>query len=109
MRVFISATDELSQVNLFDAAVIHGVTRVIDLQAGLHIPPVLAGITQRTSRLTEPAILRREIVDAAESAVLLVLVRAHDLSRLRQVIADLRPNTNIEQLSGEIHVAQSAV
>ena len=108
MRVLISATDELSQTRLFDATVAHGVTRVLDLQAGLHIPPVLASITHRASRLTEPASLRHEVTDANESAVLLVLVTAHDLERVRQVIASLRPDTNIEPLSGEIHAVQVA-
>ena len=107
--IVIISTGELSQTALFNLAVARGVTRVLDLQAGRQIPPVLAGITQRPSRLMTPAILRRDVMSADESAVLLVLVLARDLDRTCQVIADLRPNTNIEQLPGEIHAVQGAV
>jgi len=105
MKVILS-TGELSQTVLFDLAVAQGVTRVLDLQAGLHIPPVLAGITQRPSRLMTPAVLRRDVLTADESTVLLVLLPADDLDRVRREIASLRPAANIEQLSGEIHAVQ---
>ena len=105
MKVVLS-TGELSQTVLFDLAVAQGVTRVLDLQAGLHIPPVLAGITQRPSRLMTPAVLRRDVLTADESTVLLVLLPADDLDRVRREIASLRPAANIEQLSGEIHAVQ---
>ena len=105
MKVLLS-TEELSQTVLFDLAVAQGVTRVLDLQAGLHIPPVLAGITQRPSRLMTPAVLRRDVLTADESTVLLVLLPADDLDRVRREIAVLRPAANIEQLSGEIHAVQ---
>lgn len=105
MKVILS-TGELSQTMLFDLAVAQGVTRVLDLQAGLHIPPVLAGITQRPSRLMTPAVLRRDVLKADESTVLLVLLPVDDLDRVRREIAVLRPAANIEQLSGEIHAVQ---
>ena len=105
MKVLLS-TEELSQTVLFNLAVVHGVTRVLDLQAGLHIPPVLAGITQRPSRLMTPAVLRRDVLKADESTVLLVLLPVDDLDRVRREIAVLRPAANIEQLSGEIHAVQ---
>ena len=108
MKVLLS-TGELSQTVLFDLAVAQGVTRVLDLQAGLHIPPVLAGITQRPSRLMTPAVLRRDVLTADESTVLLVLLPVDDLDRVRREIAVLCPAANIEQLSGEIHAVQVIV
>ncbi len=102
MRIFL-ATAELSQTTLFNAALREGVTRILDLTGGVSTPPVLSAITRHTTRLTAPAILNRELVDAADDRVLLVLLSASDLERVRQIVTDVRPTAQIDLLIGVTH------
>lgn len=95
---------ETSQTSLFDVAVRESVTRILDLRGGVVIPPVLAGITYHPSRWTAPIILNREVTDAVEAAVLLVLTRPDELEVMQQLIKNLRPTAEISLLIGVPHV-----
>ena len=65
---------DISQTMLVDLALKYGVTRVIDLHSRLIVPPLLAAITHRPPRALVGPMLRREVLDAPDQAVLLVLI-----------------------------------
>jgi hypothetical protein len=86
---------DISQTMLVDLALQYGVTRVIDLHSRLIVPPRRAAITHRPPRALVGPILRREVLDALEQAVLLVLSAPDQLETIRSTITTARPASSV--------------
>ena len=90
---------DISQTMLVDLALQYGVTRVIDLHSRLSVPPLLAAITHRPPRALVGPMLRRELLDAPDRAVLLVLIAPDQLATIRSTITAVRPAASLELLN----------
>ena len=91
-----------SQTALVDIALERGVTRVIDLHSRLIVPPLLAAITHRPPRALVGPMLRRELLDAPDQAVLLVLIASDQLETIRSTITAVRPAAALEILNHQV-------
>ena len=90
---------DISQTALVDLALQYGVTRVLDLHSRLSVPPLLAAITHRPPRALVGPMLRREVLDAPDQAVLLVLIAPDQLETIRSLITAARPAAALEVVS----------
>lgn len=97
---------DISQTMLVDLALQYGVTRVIDLHSRLSVPPLLAAITHRPPRALVGPMLRRELLDAPDRAVLLVLIAPDQLATIRSTITAARPAAVLELLDYQFSVDQ---
>ncbi len=97
---------DISQTMLVDIALKYGVTRVIDLHSRLSVPPLLAAITHRPPRALVGPMLRREVLDAPDQAVLLVLIAPDQLETIRSTITAARPAAVLEVLNYQSTVDQ---
>ncbi len=89
----------ISQTALVDLALERGVARVLDLNSGLSVPPLLAAITHRPPRALLGPMLRRAVLDAPDRAVLLVLIEASQIDAIRSLMAAARPTVALEVVS----------
>lgn len=97
---------DISQTMLVDLALQYGVTRVIDLHSHLSVPPLLAAITHRPPRTLVGPMLRREVLDAPDQAVLLVLLEPQQTDAIQSLIAAARPAAVLEVLNYQFSVDQ---
>ena len=97
---------DISQTALVDLALERGVTRVLDLHSGLSVPPLLAAITHRPPRPLALPMLRREVLDAPDQAMLLVLSGPDQLETIRSTITAARPAAALEILNHQHSVDQ---
>jgi hypothetical protein len=97
---------DISQTALVDIALKCGVTRVLDLHSRLIVPPLLAAITHRPPRALVGPMLRREVLDAPDQAVLLVLIAPDQLETIRSTITAARPAAALEVLNHQSSVDQ---
>lgn len=89
----------VSQTALVNLALERGVTRVLALHSGLSVPPLLVAITHRPPRPLALQMLRREVLDAPDQAVLLVLIEASQIDAIRSLMAAARPTVALEVVS----------
>ena len=97
---------DISQTMLVDLALQYGVTRVLDLHSRLIVPPLLAAITHRPPRALVGPMLRRELLDAPDQAVLLVLLEPSQTDAIQSLIAAARPAAVLEVLNHQASVDQ---
>jgi len=97
---------DISQTMLVDLALQYGVTRVIDLHSRLSVPPLLVAITHRPPRALVGPMLRREVLDAPDQAVLLVLLEPLQTDAIQSLIAAARPAAVLEILNYQSSVDQ---
>lgn len=96
----------VSQRALVDLALKYGVTRVLDLHSRQNVPQILATITRRPPRALVGPMLRREVLDAPDQAVLLVLIEPQQIDVIQSVITAARPSAVLKVLNHQASVDQ---